>query len=550
MCGPACVTDGDCTPSDLGPCCNARCEAGECILFSDDDLCAPGACFQCNGNTGMCEFQCDAGEVCCNDECVTGDCCATGDCTARNECFRAACTDHDCVYSPANDLCTEACEVCDVNGACEDDCGSGEICCDDNCLTGDCCDVSDCTDTGECLVPGCVANLCIYMTDNSLCDPCETCQPTGACDSDCESDEICCDDSCVEGVCCIDDDCDPVSCARVSCTNNTCGAVSLCPPQGDADIRCCAFEGQPELDYCYNLDEGACCFDEECEAVTVSEGTCLTGGCFDGICGFVRDNERCDKDECCCENGACSHDCCEDCREFGEECGLIVNGTFIASDSPQLDCCDGLVCCEVGNDHVCAECCGDWECPKGSICCAGVCREIECCIDDILTGGDPNARCPEGCGCFEGLCVDDDQRRCRHCTLDKDCPDGDCCCRNGICSHHCCDDFCKHDKDCGHGKCCCHDGTCSEKCCGGLGCKSDHDCAKDTCCCKHGGCSHDCCNKPDDDTPQIDFLPNTGTGSGEDATSWIAGAALLGGAAALLGSKIKQGTTPAEEPEG
>ena len=32
--------------------------------------------------------------------------------------------------------------------------------------------------------------------------------------------------------------------------------------------------------------------------------------------------------------------------EFGEECGLIVNGTSLAEGVPQLDCCDGLVCCE------------------------------------------------------------------------------------------------------------------------------------------------------------------------------------------------------------
>ena len=271
--------------------------------------------------------------------------------------------------------------------------------------------------------------------------------------------------------------------------------------------------------------EGECCFDEECAEVIISEGTCLVPICSGGICGFIRDHELCDKDACCCENGSCSHECCEDCREFGEECGLIVNGTNVASSSDQLDCCHGLVCCEMGNDHVCAECCGDFDCPKGTICCAGVCREIECCIDDILTGGDPNARCPEGCTCFEGLCVDKDQNHCRFCADDKDCPDGKCCCKDGTCSHECCEKpVCTHDKDCAAGTCCCPDGT----------------------------CSHDCCPTRGTTTtsPPIGTLPNTGAGPDTSDASWIAGAALAAGAAALLGSKvIKDGATPAEDPE-
>ncbi|MEZ4499151.1 MAG: hypothetical protein R2839_03600 [Thermomicrobiales bacterium] len=120
--------------------------------------------------------------------------------------------------------------------------------------------------------------------------------------------------------------------------------------------------------------------------------------------------------------------------------------------------------------------------PEGSICCAGYCREIECCIDDILTGGNPNDRCPDKCTCFEGLCVDEYQN---HCAV------------------------CHSDKECGKDECCCKDGTCSSKCC-----------AADT------------------TTPvPIDTLPNTGSGPESGMSDWIAGAALAAGAAALISAK-------------
>ncbi|MGD9710937.1 MAG: hypothetical protein AB7V46_02575 [Thermomicrobiales bacterium] len=202
----------------------------------------------------------------------------------------------------------------------------------------------------------------------------------------------------------------------------------------------------------------------------------------------------------------------------------MINGTVLnAGGSDQQDCCDGLVCCADGPfEGTCAQCCSDHECPKGSICCAGYCREIECCIDDILSGGNPNDRCPDKCTCFEGLCVDKDQNHCRVCVTDKECPDGECCCRNGICSEHCCKE---------------------------PGCRTDKDCAEGTCCCKNGSCSKHCCDIPGDDTPEIEELPNTGTGPDEGTTSWIAGAALAAGAAALGSRLIRDAAKPVEKPE-
>ena len=134
-------------------------------------------------------------------------------------------------------------------------------------------------------------------------------------------------------------------------------------------------------------------------------------------CAACCDDSHCDQGERCCR-GACvedwkcctDHDCddCEECDTgycmltgvpFGEICGELV--TIANGDSPQLDCCDGLVCCDVDKDgNRCFECCGDWDCPKGTECDHGVCQ-------------------------FE-------------CSHDKDCPNGTCCCKSGHCSKHCC----------------------------------------------------------------------------------------------------------------
>ena len=97
--------------------------------------------------------------------------------------------------------------------------------------------------------------------------------------------------------CCIDDDCDPESCAVVSCYQGQCIAVSLCPPQGPEEILCCAHEGEPELHYCYVLEEGECCFDDECGGVQILNETCLVPACVRGLCVEFPDDDRCGKGE-------------------------------------------------------------------------------------------------------------------------------------------------------------------------------------------------------------------------------------------------------------
>jgi hypothetical protein len=98
-----------------------------------------------------------------------------------------------------------------------------------------------------------------------------------------------------------------------------------------------------------------------------------------------------------------------------------------------IPCCEGyrcvddecVACLTEGN-----ECAGDGDCCDG-ICCGGSCQALECCIEDA----DPNARCPEGTACFEGIC--DPIGGCV--ARDDDCTStGECCgellCLDGVCA--------------------------------------------------------------------------------------------------------------------
>lgn len=160
------------------------------------------------------------------------------------------------------------------------------------------------------------------------------------------------------------------------------------------------------------------------------------------------------------------------CAGPGEAC----SGSVEAAGEPVPVCCDGLLCCE-GDPGVCAECCEDTDCGDGEICCAAACQAIECCIDDILTGGDPNDRCPEGTSCFEGYC----------------------------------DPFCQ----------------------------SDDHCAEGTCCCNDGSCFAECCEKPD--VPPIDTLPNTGAGAADATSGRFGLVAVAGAAAWIAGRYARRG---------
>ena len=89
-----------------------------------------------------------------------------------------------------------------------------------------------------------------------------------------------------------------------------------------------------------------------------------------------------------CDVGMC---CAGVCRDI--EC-------CIDNPDPNATCPEGTSCFEGQCDPIQLGCGSDDQCAGDEICCEGVCAAIQCCIGDA----DPNARCPEGTSCFEGQC--------------------------------------------------------------------------------------------------------------------------------------------------
>ncbi|MDP9368768.1 MAG: twin-arginine translocation signal domain-containing protein, partial [Chloroflexota bacterium] len=90
----------------------------------------------------------------------------------------------------------------------------------------------------------------------------------------------------------------------------------------------------------------------------------------------------------------------------------------------------GTVMVQRGATFAQESCTTDDDCDAEEICCAGACRAIECCIDE----DDPNARCPEGTRCFEGVCDPVDGA----CTTDAECADDGICCAGTCRAIECC----------------------------------------------------------------------------------------------------------------
>jgi hypothetical protein len=184
--------------------------------------------------------------------------------------------------------------------------------------------------------------------------------------------------------------------------------------------------------------------------------------------------------------------------------------------STNADCCEGYTCNE---NYICialAECAtegqgcaADGQCCGDAICCAGACRSIECCIDEA----DPNARCPEGTSCFEGVC--DPIGSQTACSSDDECGEGEICCAAACRAIECCIDDADPNARCPEGT------SCFEGVCDPVGSQT-------------GG-----------------SLPNTGTGTGTASpashTDLLAfGAAAA--AAALIGGRAVRKQAASDEP--
>ncbi len=170
------------------------------------------------------------------------------------------------------------------------------------------------------------------------------------------------------------------------------------------------------------------------------------------------------------------------------------------------------------------ECTIDDNCDVG-MCCAGVCRDIECCIDNP----DPNATCPEGTSCFEGQC-DPIQLGC---GSDDQCAGDEICCEGVCAAIQCCIGDADPNARCPEGTSC-FEGQCDALC-------EYAGCPDGQCCCPDQSCSADCCDAP------ITVLPATGSGSESEGGAWVAAAAIGGAAAYLAARKVRTPETDSAE---
>ena len=295
------------------------------------------------------------------------------DCVLPDECTTATCEQFgetwQCVYA----------------GGCD-----GDYCCGGICQ--ECCGDADC---GGCDV--CSGGYCEYACSD--CQECEGLNGSAVCVD--KSGGVCCGGYWVEdGQCCDVSDCilpDATFCSSTACIDYMCTAVPECP-EGQT---CCGY-GQ-EGAYC-----AECCNDDGC----LGCAECVEGWCTDPECcadADCPDCAYCSEGTCygkCSQSQECCHDECVDfgecCREIGDYCALL--DVAAADGSPQNDCCDGLVCCDNVDamGPVCAQCCNDWDCPKGAYCHGGWCEWPD------------------------------------YCDNDKECPKDTCCCKDGTCSGKCC----------------------------------------------------------------------------------------------------------------
>ena len=186
--------------------------------------------------------------------------------------------------------------------------------------------------------------------------------------------------------------------------------------------------------------------------------------------------------------------------------GGVVGGIAIAG-RPAYGALAGV---EVG-------CSTDADCAETDICCAGTCREIECCIDNP----DPNATCPEGTSCFEGFCDP-----ILGCGSDEECAGDEICCEGVCAAIECCMGDADPNARCPEGTSC-FEGYCDELC-------DIVGCGDGECCCEDGkSCSSDCCETP------VVVLPATGSGTEATSGAWVAAAAIGGAAAYVAARKVR-----------
>jgi LPXTG-motif cell wall-anchored protein len=451
-CGVYCIPERD------GSCCSDT-ECSVCEICSLDGLCYPVCedvgldccvdeergiftCAECCRDDPSCEAVIDCefchsiGQECCIDDkhhvtcaycCDNSDCAEWGSCHTCYGGYCLSCFDQTDGNAP---IC--AIDSCGATVAAGGDSGGYCVqCCEDyqcgpcqRCHDGWCeyvCDSDEqcCTLNGDVAAAALNGGYCAHCCGSEDCGACESCYD-GHCEYQCDKGETCCHgEYCAyenEGCCGVPGDwCDAVA-PSDNLSGYCCDGLSCCYDEKTKSSSCAECCGD------YDCGDGYCC-NGVCQAQCCKDKDCEYGYCIDGYCSECRGNDDCGHDEICC-NGTCygGYQCCYEneadpvncgecetciegwCRPTGVELYGVCNPMYVFAadaDSPQLNCCNGLVCCD---SH-----------KYGLVC-------LECCAD---------ADCADGCFCDDGFCS-------CPCWSDKDCADGTCCCKNGSCSADCC----------------------------------------------------------------------------------------------------------------
>ena len=203
---------------------------------------------------------------------------------------------------------SETCEACVPAG--EGGCSSDEECCSGSCGKGFCfeCTVNeDCGACAACVDFVCIAD-CTLGEGDSCCDENETCNlETGVCEA-------------LAPVCAGDGESCGVLAGRPEvfcCEGFACNAEGICEeieaPECEIDDDC-VVQAAGDIDaaiccggFCITGIE--CCIDDANPNDRCAEGST----CFEGVCVFAcKGDSDCASGTCCCSDGTCSSECCED----------------------------------------------------------------------------------------------------------------------------------------------------------------------------------------------------------------------------------------------
>ncbi len=467
------------------------CENGQCTTT----ICRPGQTECLVGNNKLCfdlqtdRLHCGA----CNNACGSGEVCAGGKCAIT------------CL--PGQTKCGNTCVDTNIDrancGACSKACGSGEVCaggtCGIECLPGQTKCNNKCVDTN---------------IDRANC---------GACDKACGTGEVCAGGTCgVEclpgqtkcGNSCVDTNTDRANCGACS---KACGSGEVCAG-GTCGIEC--LPGQTK---CNNK-----CVDTKEDRLNCSAcGKACSSGevCVNSVCqvscpqGQTKCNNKCvdtqtDRLHC----SGCGKVC-----NTGEIC---ENSVCVLQCSPPLVKCNNK-CVDTQNDRANCNACGK-ACSTGEVCVGGVCQvtcpqgQTKCnnkCVDtqtDSLNCGTCNRNCGSGESCKAGVCVlvcPQGQQVCgSNC-----CAVGQICCLGNVCANpNSSQDFCgcsttNKGENCTSQRKFCQSGSCKLLCpagqqaCGSVCCGTGQTC-----------CQGNVCTDPNSDSKMCGC---TTSSSGTDCTA-------------------------------